>query len=669
MRETIAAFLIFGLIALLVASIGNNGQPFETNSVSLEQFAYASTDNAKIIQDNKANTQQKGLSAAAVCDADYCAIEGEELRITFTCGNPNPSPSPDPLQPTCENVFSGLPKGSFISDSTIGNPGIAHFVWPNPTPPGLYTFQSQGVVRFCPPDIQCSPSDIETNTIRVLANQAPTALAAVFPLNSVVSGTPVILDGTGSHDSDPDDFIASYSWSEDPTDTVKVSPINNANTKKGDPNAGKANFIAPLVTKDTAFNFLLSVTDSHGAISASGIKVTVKPKPNLPPVAKDQFVSTDRNKAKQITLMASDPEKDRLTYFITSIPQNGKLSIESTLNPIITYTPAQGYSGPDSFKFKVNDGTSDSNIANVGITVLGDLSQSPRANAGPDQTVSEGKQVRLDGSKSTPQGTLEFSWAQKAGPTVRGLTKTNTANPEFIMPNLEGISHVITFELTVKDKDGRQSSDRVDIRYRCLVDVYADVFIQTKRVANPDFTPLSDKYYEFAGDDHVTPAKKLSYRFFQQVVVDLCAKNPLVSKTHVPGLTTGYYKDESGTERADSKPPDISQVSESVFKNDKEVVIVLKASAKDPLVPPAPTVDSHLLIKLNLRSGLVSYDIDGRHDRWPGYSVFIGKEVVYFYDGIKAGTGPLSLAAPGLDISRICGACRGLVDIDHAYNP
>ena len=35
-----------------------------------------------------------------------------------------------------------------------------------------------------------------------------------------------------------------------------------------------------------------------------------------------------------------------------------------------TYTPSAGYVGPDSFTFKANDGTVDSNIATVTINVI-----------------------------------------------------------------------------------------------------------------------------------------------------------------------------------------------------------------------------------------------------------------------------------------------------------
>ena len=67
-----------------------------------------------------------------------------------------------------------------------------------------------------------------------------------------------------------------------------------------------------------------------------------------------------------ITLTASDPDGDPLNYIIVSDPRHGTLSGSS---PALTYTPATNYNGPDSFTFKVNDGTADSNVATVSITV------------------------------------------------------------------------------------------------------------------------------------------------------------------------------------------------------------------------------------------------------------------------------------------------------------
>ena len=87
---------------------------------------------------------------------------------------------------------------------------------------------------------------------------------------------------------------------------------------------------------------------------------------NSPPVANDQAVTTDKNTAKSITLTATDPNNDPLTYTVTQ-PSHGTISAGT--GPSRTYTPATGYVGPDSFTFKANDGIADSNTATVSITV------------------------------------------------------------------------------------------------------------------------------------------------------------------------------------------------------------------------------------------------------------------------------------------------------------
>ena len=88
--------------------------------------------------------------------------------------------------------------------------------------------------------------------------------------------------------------------------------------------------------------------------------------PNTPPTAGDQSATTDEDATVGITLTATDPENDPLTYSIVSGPSNGALT--GTV-PSVTYTPDVNYNGGDSFTFKANDGKADSNIAIVLITV------------------------------------------------------------------------------------------------------------------------------------------------------------------------------------------------------------------------------------------------------------------------------------------------------------
>ena len=87
---------------------------------------------------------------------------------------------------------------------------------------------------------------------------------------------------------------------------------------------------------------------------------------NTPPVADPQSISTTVNIPLGIILTASDIDGDSLVYSVESAPSNGSLTGSE---PNLTYTPNSDFEGPDSFTFKANDGTDDSNIATVSITV------------------------------------------------------------------------------------------------------------------------------------------------------------------------------------------------------------------------------------------------------------------------------------------------------------
>ena len=85
-----------------------------------------------------------------------------------------------------------------------------------------------------------------------------------------------------------------------------------------------------------------------------------------PPVADNQLISIDEDTTKSITLTATDPNQDPITYSIVSFPTRGKLSGNA---PNLVYTPDPNFNGADSFRFKASDAQFDSNIAIVFIMV------------------------------------------------------------------------------------------------------------------------------------------------------------------------------------------------------------------------------------------------------------------------------------------------------------
>jgi DNA/RNA endonuclease G (NUC1) len=85
-----------------------------------------------------------------------------------------------------------------------------------------------------------------------------------------------------------------------------------------------------------------------------------------PPGTANQSTSTNEDVAEAITLDAASPGGS-LTYSIVSGPSHGNLTGSGANR---TYTPAPDFNGTDTFTWRVNDGTNDSNTSTMTITVL-----------------------------------------------------------------------------------------------------------------------------------------------------------------------------------------------------------------------------------------------------------------------------------------------------------
>ena len=100
---------------------------------------------------------------------------------------------------------------------------------------------------------------------------------------------------------------------------------------------------------------------------------------DLAPVASAQSVTVDENASTSITLGATDvdTEANLLSYAVVTQPTHGALTGTA---PNMTYKPTADFHGSDSFTFKSNDGSLDSNSATVSITVT-HVNQAPVAAA------------------------------------------------------------------------------------------------------------------------------------------------------------------------------------------------------------------------------------------------------------------------------------------------
>jgi hypothetical protein len=107
----------------------------------------------------------------------------------------------------------------------------------------------------------------------------------------------------------------------------------------------------------------------NGVKESNAATVTVDVAKGSPPKASDGSLSVKKNKTGSGTLNATDPDGDALIFSIVSQPSHGTVTITDKASGAYTYKPESGYVGSDSFTFKANDGSADSNTATVSVTV------------------------------------------------------------------------------------------------------------------------------------------------------------------------------------------------------------------------------------------------------------------------------------------------------------
>jgi Bacterial Ig domain len=102
--------------------------------------------------------------------------------------------------------------------------------------------------------------------------------------------------------------------------------------------------------------------------------------PNRAPVADDQALKVAQSGSLPITLTATDPEGDKLTYSISDQPLHGTLSGSGTA---LTYVPAAGFSGLDTFAFSAADaGASDEGRVTIEVTPVKTTPTTPTPTTG-----------------------------------------------------------------------------------------------------------------------------------------------------------------------------------------------------------------------------------------------------------------------------------------------
>ena len=306
----------------------------------------------------------------------------------------------------------------------------------------------------------------DTVTITVMAPfAAPVANAGVDQM--VGSGAMVELDGMGS----TFDYRRpiSYAWTRT-GGTGGAVTLSNADMQK-------ASFTADTLMErdaDVTHIFTLTVTDSSGEIDTDEVMVTVNA-PNLAPMvtitAPDGSpVKLEIASGEAVTLVGSGTDIDgtiRSYAWVrtggtgqTNLPLTGMNTAE--LSFVAESLEPGEFDVTHIFTLTVTDNDGGTHSATVTVTVTPNAR--PEAHAGPDQTVTSGDTVTLDGSGSTDSGdgsVTGYTWTRTGGTgdNTLVLTGATTQRPTFtadiLAPGSSDVTHI--FSLVVTDNNGAVS--------------------------------------------------------------------------------------------------------------------------------------------------------------------------------------------------------------------
>ena len=248
---------------------------------------------------------------------------------------------------------------------------------------------------------------------------------------------------------------------------LKNTLINN--TKNLDLNAIRTN----LVNRYQSLGISATIADFE-----SEVNQFLKP-----PVAQDMSASTGEDTPINITLAASDPEGESLTYTILEV-NNATVTLNGN---VANYTPNAHFNGTDTFTYYANDGTSDSNIATVTMTVSAEDDEPNTQNAAA--TTDEDVAVVLQLTAEEYDG-QSYSFSLRSQPS-NGSVSLDGANATYTPNQDYNGTDSFTFEAT--DDTGRMMNvGTATITVNAINDIPV-VYDSTVTIDEDSFIILNDR--------------------------------------------------------------------------------------------------------------------------------------------------------------------------------
>ncbi|MDT5060593.1 MAG: trimeric autotransporter adhesin, partial [Acidobacteriota bacterium] len=253
----------------------------------------------------------------------------------------------------------------------------------------------------------------------------------------------ITLKGTYSQNS-PLTFVIT----QQPTHGSTLTPAGTTCTGTAPNNCTATVSYTPTANYNGPDDFKFKVSASGLDSEEADVPITVNPV-NDAPVANNASAIIDEDTATTITVFGTDAEGDPLSFSTVAGPSHGSLGSFSaptcaagTCSATILYTPTANYNGPDSFTFRVNDGSLNSVTAGTVSITLNAVPDPPSNIALSANTVAENSAVGTNVgnfSSSDPDANQTFTYSLVSGTgsddnasfTITGNTLKTAASFDF----------------------------------------------------------------------------------------------------------------------------------------------------------------------------------------------------------------------------------------------
>ena len=204
--------------------------------------------------------------------------------------------------------------------------------------------------------------------------------------------------------------------------------------------------------------FTYRASDAAANSNLATVTITIAAA-NTPPVAVGDAYEVELNGTLTVPIALgvlgndTDGENNPLTAILVASVAHGSLTLAA--DGSFVYTPTAGYTGPDSFTYRANDGIADSLITTVTLGVIaGNLA--PVA-AATGNAAAGTEDVTLNGALPTatdPDGDTALTYHLVA--PVAGLTLDTTGSFTYVPP--ANVNGNVNFQYVVRDQDSAESA-------------------------------------------------------------------------------------------------------------------------------------------------------------------------------------------------------------------